>query len=407
MKINIITVIFPLNWIKSSIINLPTNKSISYFWNFGSFLGIVLIIQIISGLLLSINFVRESLLAFDSVIILTRDRFFGFLLRWIHLNCASLFFAVVYLHIFRGFFYMSFRLRLPWIRGTTILLLLIGTAFLGYVLPWGQISLWGATVITNLVSTIPFIGQLLVVWIWGGFRVNTYTLGVFYSVHFILPIIILGFVLIHIIVLHETGSSSKLILHTNENKIKFYFSFVIKDIINLIFLLVFIIFVFFSPFKLGDPENFSYANSLRSPLHIQPEWYFLFAYAILRSIPNKLGGVIALVISVVLLYFFPFFSKQKKPLIKTHGFYVWMFFFESLILTWIGGNPVEAPYILIGQVFTFLYFLNIFILILCFRIFKSIRFIPLRKNTYSTLRLIKLIFFLRVINNYMFVYILL
>ena len=370
MKINIIITIFPINWIKSRILNLPTNKNISYFWNFGSFLGIILIIQIIRGFLLSINFVRDSFLAFDSIIFLTRDSFFGFLLRWIHLNCASLFFAVIYLHIFRGFFYISFRLKLPWIRGTTILLLLIGTAFLGYVLPWGQISLWGATVITNLVSTIPIIGQILVVWIWGGFSVNTYTLGVFYSIHFILPIIIIGFVLIHIILLHETGSSSKLILHTNENKIKFYFSFVIKDIINLIFLFIFIIFIFFYPFKLGDPENFSYANSLRSPLHIQPEWYFLFAYAILRSIPNKLGGVIALVISVVLLYFFPFFSKQKKSLIKWHIFFVWTFFFESLILTWIGGNPVETPYIFIGQIFTFLYFLNILIIILCFRIFS-------------------------------------
>ena len=369
MKTNIIINLFPLNWIKLRILNLPTNKNISYFWNFGSFLGIILIIQIIRGFLLSINFIRDSLLAFDSVIILTRDSFFGFLLRWIHLNCASLFFAIVYLHIFRGFFYLSFRLILPWISGTTILLLLIGTAFLGYVLPWGQISLWGATVITNLVSTIPIIGQILVVWIWGGFRVNSYTLGVFYSLHFILPIIILGLVLIHIIVLHETGSSSKLIQHTNENKIKFYFSFVIKDLLNFIILLIFIIFIFFSPFKLGDPENFSYANSLRSPLHIQPEWYFLFAYAILRSIPNKLGGVIALVISVILLYIFPFFSKKKKSLIKPHAFYVWLFFFISLILTWIGGNPVEAPYIFIGQIFTFLYFFIIFfIIILCFRI---------------------------------------
>jgi ubiquinol-cytochrome c reductase cytochrome b subunit len=202
------------------------------------------------------------------------------------------------------------------------LILLIGTAFLGYVLPWGQMSLWGATVITNLLSTIPFIGPILVVWVWGGFRVTSYTLGVFYSLHFVLPLIIFCLVLFHLIVLHETGSSSKISLHTNENKIKFYFLFVIKDMINFVIIFVFLFCIFLAPLILGDPENFNLANPLSSPLHIQPEWYFLFAYAILRSIPNKLGGVLALAASVIFFYLFPFFSKIKKCLLKRNSLLV-------------------------------------------------------------------------------------
>lgn len=321
-------------------------------------------IQIVSGFLLSINFISDSTIAFFSVINICRDRFFGFFLRWVHLNTASLFFLVIYCHIFRGLFFNSFRLKQPWLRGTTILLVLIGVAFLGYVLPWGQISLWGATVITNLVSTVPVIGQNLVIWIWGGFRVNSYTLGVFYSLHFILPFVILRLVLIHIIVLHETGSRSKLRIHRRENKTKFYFSFVIKDIINFIIIIIFVVLFFLRPFKLGDPENFTLANPLRSPLHIQPEWYFLFAYAILRSIPNKLGGVVALVLSVTVLYLFPFFSKNKKSIIRYQKLIVWSFFFTCLILTWIGGNPVEDPYILVGRLFTFVFFFLTMLMIL-------------------------------------------
>lgn len=356
MKINGFMLFFPLGWTKKRLIGLPAHFNLSYFWNFGSFLGIVLSIQLITGFMLSINFVGDRNIAFESIISLSRERFFGFCLRWLHLNGSSLFFFLLYCHFFRGLFYSSFRLFLPWITGTTILLLVIATAFLGYVLPWGQMSLWGATVITNLLSTTPLIGSELVIWVWGGFRVNTYTLGVFYSLHFLLPFLVTVFVFFHIIYLHERGSSSKLCLHTNEIKTKFYFSFVIKDILNLIFFFVFVVAFLFSPFKLGDPENFSLANPLRSPLHIQPEWYFLFAYAILRSVPNKLGGVVALVMCVCILYFFPFFSKQKNVFSFCHNQIVWGFFFVCLILTWIGGNPVETPYIIIGQVFTLVYF---------------------------------------------------
>lgn len=361
MKKNFFFVSFPINWVKKSLGNLPAHHSLSYFWNFGSFLGIILIWQILTGLLLSFNYIRDSVGGFESIILTTRERFFGYALRWAHLNGGSLFFLVAYLHMFRGLFFLSFRLTLPWLRGTTILILLIATAFLGYVLPWGQISLWGATVITNLLSTIPFVGPIVVVWVWGGFSVTSYTLGIFYSFHFILPLIILALVLFHLIFLHETGSSSKLALHTRDSKTKFYFSFVIKDVINFFCFFLFVLIIFLSPFKLGDPENFNLANPLSSPLHIQPEWYFLFAYAILRSIPNKLGGVIALVISVVCFYFLPFFSKIKTSLLKTNSYLCWRFFFIFIILTWIGGKPVETPYVIIGQIFTLFYFLSFFL----------------------------------------------
>ncbi len=362
MKRNFIFIRFPISWVKSSLINLPSHHNLSYFWNIGSFLGIILVIQLVSGFLLSINYTRDSSLAFESVIYIIRDSFFGYRIRWVHLNIGSIFFFLLFVHIFRGIFFCSFRIRLPWFTGTTILLLLIGTAFLGYVLPWGQISLWGATVITNLVSTIPIIGNLAVIWVWGGFRVNRATLRTFYSLHFLLPFILVVLVLFHIIYLHETGSSSTLCLHSHERKLKFHSSFTIKDILNFRAIFIFFIFIIKIPFVLGDPENFTLANPLISPLHIQPEWYFLFAYAILRSIPNKLGGVIGLAISVLLFYVFPYIAKTKKTILNYHKFNIFMFLIFSLILTWIGRKSVEPPFIFIGQIFTFLYFAIIFVI---------------------------------------------
>lgn len=249
------------------------------------------------------------------------------------------------------------------------MLILIATAFLGYVLPWGQISLWGATVITNLVSAIPVLGTKIVVWVWGGFAVNSYTLRFFYSLHFILPLLIIVFVLFHIIFLHETGSSRTLFLHTNEIKINFNYSFTIKDIMNFFIFFLFFIFVFYSPYILGDPENFIFANPLISPLHIQPEWYFLFAYAILRAIPNKLGGVIALVLSVIIFYIFPFFCKNFYPMKPLFLINFWCFIVFFILLTWLGGNPVEEPYILLGQIFTFFYFFTCFLFVVPFYFF--------------------------------------
>ena len=348
--------------INNSLIRLPAHKSLRYNWNFGSFLIIVIIIQIMSGLLLATMYKPIRDYRFENVLILRLDSSNGFFLRVFHLNIASLIFFLLYTHIFRGLFYKRFFLIETWIRGVTLLLLRIGIAFLGYVLPWGQISLWGATVITNLISAIPVIGKKIVIWVWGGFRVNTATLRCFYILHFLLPFVLLGIIIVHIIVLHRRGSRSKLLLHTNEAKIKFNPLYSFKDIINISFIIRFIVFILFNPFALGDPENFIEANYLISPIHIKPEWYFLYAYAILRCIPNKLGGVVALVLSVVVFYFLPSITNWRKSALKLHKMVFWLFIFNFFLLTWLGGNPVERPFIFIRQVSRFLYFFLLFVI---------------------------------------------
>ena len=364
---------FPFNIIRQKVLKLPCHFNLSYFWSFGSLLGMVLVWQILTGVVLRFNYVSDSSIAFISVLIITREVFFGNFLRWAHLNGASLFFLFLYCHFLRGLYHISYRLFMTWSRGVTILLLLIITAFLGYVLPWGQISLWGATVITNLFSAVPFIGTKIVVWLWGGFRVNTYTLGFFYSLHFLMPFVILVLVVFHLVFLHERGSSSKLFSHVFVAKIKFNKYYTLKDRINLLIFFVFILFFLQFPFLLGDPENFILSNPLVSPLHIKPEWYFLFAYAILRRIPNKVGGVIAFAGSILFFYLFPFLSKKKHT---TINFLVASFVVCFLFLTWIGGIAVEAPYILLGQCFTvFYFFILLIIVILCKRTNLSIRLI--------------------------------
>ena len=368
---------FPLSWINNSIFSLPTHIRLNYFWNFGSFLGIILVLQVITGLVLSINYIARRQLAFERINLICQETFNGAVVRWVHLNGASLFFLLIYLHVGRGMLNLSFRLIKPWLSGVTIMLLLIAAAFLGYVLPWGQISLWGATVITNLITAIPILGKKVIFWVWGGFSVTSATLRFFYTLHFLIPFIILALMLLHLIFLHETGSSRRIFLHTNETKIKFNYNYVIKDMVRVSPLFLFMFFIFVSPYKLGDPENFIFANPLMSPLHIQPEWYFLFAYAILRSIPNKLGGVVALVFSVIVFYLFPFFSATTvvlKPLFKN---IFWLFISVFILLTWLGGNPVEDPYIFVGQLLSFLYFLLIsayFLpFFLLFRYYKSFK----------------------------------
>lgn len=351
---------FPLNWAKTSVISFFIPRNISYYWNLGSMAGIVLVVQIITGLLLSFLYATKTPDVFFLLNIFCKDRFWGFILRIIHLNFASLFFFCIYLHMFRGLFYKRFFKVITWSRGVSIMLILIATAFLGYVLPWGQISFWGATVITNMFSAIPYIGTALVIWLWGDFRVRQTTLRFFYSIHFLLPFILSAVVIFHIIFLHETGSKSKLYLN---NKNKFMLSefrnyLLPKDYLNLFLFLLFFEFFLLYPYFLGDEENFILANSLASPIHIKPEWYFLFAYAILRSIPNKLGGVVALVLRVVLFYVLPFKKRKNNSLFMKFSFY--LFLAVLFLLTWLGGNPVEAPYIMIGQVLTILYFLLLF-----------------------------------------------
>lgn len=350
----------------SSLINLPTPSNINILWNFGSLLGLTLIIQIIRGLFLAIHFTANTLIAFESVIHICRDVNNGWLLRVLHSNGASLFFVFVYLHIGRGIYFNSAQFKKTWLRGIIILFLLIGTAFMGYVLPWGQISFWGATVITNLLSAIPYLGEMLVIWLWGGFAVDNPTLTRFFTIHFLLPFILSGIILIHLIFLHETGSSNPLGTPLNNDKIPFYPYFLIKDLLGYtIFFFTFSVLVLYYPYLLNDPDNFIPANPLVTPLHIQPEWYFLFAYSILRAIPNKLGGVIALISSILILAILSFIPKRYLKGLQFYPptqqlFWVWVNL--TILLTWIGIKPVEHPYILISQILTILYF-SIFLLI--------------------------------------------
>lgn len=368
-----------MNKIIKTSINLPTPINISYWWNFGSLLGLFLAIQILRGLILSIHYCPNVELAFPRIIHIIQNVNLGWIIRNIHINGASIFFLFLYLHIRRGLYYHSFKFTHTWNVGVSIYLISIATAFLGYVLPWGQISFWGATVITNLISTIPYIGTDIVQWIWGGFSINNATLNRFYSFHFILPFIILIIVLIHLYFLHITGSSNPLGTNRDLNKIPFNFYFIIKDLFGfyLIFI-IFIILIFQYPYALRDPDNFTPANPLSTPIHIQPEWYFLFAYAILRSIPNKLGGVIALLISIIILYIIPLTKKFIK--INSLYFYYpnqlifWIFINFFLILTWLGAQPVEFPFINLRQLISILYFLFFFIFTLIHNIWEKIIF---------------------------------
>nr|UGS80267.1 cytochrome b [Fuelleborniella sp. FuspCA] len=346
--------------INNSLIDLPTPSNISLWWNFGSLLGLCLMIQIITGLFLAMHYSANTYLAFDNVVHICRDVNNGWLIRTLHANGASIFFICIYIHVGRGLYYGSYNLKMTWMIGTIILFLTMATAFLGYVLPWGQMSFWGATVITNLVSAIPYLGTMIVQWLWGGFAVENPTLNRFFTFHFILPFIILMMVIIHLLFLHQTGSTNPLGVTMNINKLSFHPYFSFKDILGFsIMLFMFIMLNLLAPYLLGDPDNFIPANPLVTPIHIQPEWYFLFAYAILRSIPNKLGGVISLFLSIAILMIIPF---TQKSMIKSYQFYFmnkllfWMFINLVILLTWIGARPVEAPFILIGQILTILYF---------------------------------------------------
>jgi len=352
--------------INKILVDLPSPSNISYMWNFGSLLGVCLLIQIITGLLLSIHFTRDINLAFERISHIIRNVNIGWLIRTIHANGASLFFIFIYLHIGRGIYYSSFHHIYVWLSGLLIIFLLIRTAFLGYVLPWGQISFWGATVITNLLSAIPYLGKTLTLWLWGGFSINNATLSRFFSLHFILPFILRILVVTHLIFLHETGSSNPINNNFNLDKIYFYPYFIWKDTLSL--LLVIIIFItcfLIFPFLFSDPENFIPANSLNTPPHIQPEWYFLFAYAILRAIPNKLGGVLALLISIIIILILPLTIKNKFISIKIYPLnklLFWIFINIFITLTYLGMCPIEIPYILIRQNLTILYF-NYYIII--------------------------------------------
>lgn len=347
--------------INSRLIDLPAPVNISIWWNYGSLLGLCLIIQTLTGLFLSIHYAPSTTLAFSSVIHIIRDVNFGWLIRSIHANGGSIFFLFLYLHTGRGIFYNSFFIKATWNIGVTILIITIATAFTGYVLPWGQISFWGATVITSIFSAIPYIGQILVEWVWGRFAVDNPTLNRFFSFHFLLPFALIGLSGAHIIFLHQTGSNNPLGLNSDSDRIPFHPYYSIKDLLGYsVALLPFLCLVLFFPNLFTDPENFLNANPLVTPIHIQPEWYFLWLYAILRSIPNKLGGVIALAIALIILFLPPFYyyaNKTSLSLYPINQILFWFIIAAWLLLTWIGRCPVEAPYVLIGQAATAVYFI--------------------------------------------------
>nr|AAQ08461.1 cytochrome b [Betta simorum] len=343
-----------------ALIDLPAPASISAWWNFGSLLGLCLMIQILTGLFLAMHYTPDVSMAFSSIAHICRDVNYGWLIRNMHANGASFFFICIYFHIGRGLYYGSYMYKEVWNIGVILLLLTMMTAFVGYVLPWGQMSFWGATVITNLLSAIPYVGNTLVQWIWGGFSVDNATLTRFFAFHFLFPSIIAAMTIMHLIFLHETGSNNPIGLNSNVDKITFHPYFSYKDLLGFAILLIMLISLsLFSPNLLGDPDNFTPANPLVTPPHIKPEWYFLFAYAILHSIPNKLGGVLALLASILILMLIPILhtSKQRSLTFRPISqFLFWVLIADVMILTWIGGMPVEDPYIIIGQVASLLYF---------------------------------------------------
>nr|YP_009239716.1 cytochrome b [Plotosus lineatus]AMM05995.1 cytochrome b [Plotosus lineatus] len=350
-----------LKTVNNALIDLPAPSNISAWWNFGSLLLLCLIMQIMTGLFLAMHYTSEISTAFSSVVHICRDVNYGWTIRNLHANGASFFFICLYLHIGRGLYYGSYLFKETWNIGVVLFLLVMMTAFVGYVLPWGQMSFWGATVITNLLSAVPYVGDMLVQWIWGGFSVDNATLTRFFTFHFLLPFIVVAATVLHALFLHETGSNNPMGLNSDSDKIPFHPYFSYKDALGFIIMITLLAtLALFSPNLLGDPENFTPANPLVTPPHIKPEWYFLFAYAILRSIPNKLGGVLALLFSILILMLVPLLHTSKQRGLTFRPFtklLFWTLVANVFILTWIGGMPVEHPFIIIGQIASTLYFM--------------------------------------------------
>lgn len=363
--------------INNRLVDLPAPRNLSIWWNFGSILGLCLVLQILTGLFLAIHYIPHADIAFSSVSHLTRDVNYGWLLRNFHANGASWFFICLYLHVGRGLYYGSFFYLETWNLGIILLILVIITAFIGYVLPWGQIRFWGATVITNLLSAIPYVGKSLVEWVWGGFAVDNATLTRFYAFHFLLPFIIAIISAIHLLFLHQTGRNNPLGINSTINKVPFHVFYTSKDAVGFsLLLLTLTIFSLFFPTLLSDPDNFILANPLITPVHIKPEWYFLWAYAILRSIPNKLGGVVAIFAAILILAIPPLISNYKHRGLQFYPptqIFFWLLVRTAILLTWVGGRPVEEPFEEVGQLITCLYFILHIIIPLSAKLWDKIK----------------------------------
>jgi ubiquinol-cytochrome c reductase cytochrome b subunit len=355
----------------------PTPKNLSYWWNFGSLAGFMLVTMIVTGIFLAMNYTPHVDLAFNSVERIMRDVNYGWLMRYIHMNGASFFFIVTYIHIFRGLYYGSYKSprELLWMLGVVILLLMMATAFMGYVLPWGQMSFWGATVITNLFSAIPLVGNDIVTWLWGGFAVGNPTLNRFYSLHYLLPFVIVGVVVVHVLALHQHGSNNPLGIDRKgpQDSIPFHPYYTIKDMFGLgVFLVIYAAFVFFMPNALGDPQNYIPANPLQTPPEIVPEWYFLPFYAILRSVPDilfipaKLAGVLCMFGSIGLLFVLPWLDGSKVRSARFRPIYKWVFWLlviDAFALGIVGAHRPEGLYVVIGRIATLYYFVHFLVVI--------------------------------------------
>jgi quinol-cytochrome oxidoreductase complex cytochrome b subunit len=349
----------------------PTPRNLSYWWNFGSLAGIMLVTMIVTGVVLAMHYTPHVDYAFQSVERIMRDVNYGWLVRYLHMNGASMFFIVTYIHIFRGMYYGSYKSprELLWMLGVIILVLMMATAFMGYVLPWGQMSFWGATVITNLFSAIPFVGQDIVTWLWGGFSVDNPTLNRFYSLHYLLPFVIVGVVVLPLVALHRFGSNNPLGIDTKgpQDTLPFHPYYTAKDMFGLgVFLIIYALIVFFAPNLFGEPDNYIPANPLATPPHIVPEWYFLPFYAILRAVPNKLGGVVLMFSSIIVLFILPWLDRSPvrsgrfRPVFRI---FFWILVLDAVALGVVGANPPEGNWILLGRIATIWYFVH-FIIVL-------------------------------------------
>ena len=370
--------------LQHTLVDYPTPKNLNYWWNFGSLAGIFLMIQIITGIVLAMHYTPSVEGAFASIEHIMRDVNYGWLIRYIHMNGASFFFIVVYIHIFRGLYYGSYKSprEVLWWLGLIILLLMMATAFMGYVLPWGQMSFWGATVITNLFSAVPIVGTTVVEWLWGGFAVDNALLNRFFALHYLFPFLIVGVVILHIVALHTHGSNNPLGIDRKgpQDSIPFHPYYTIKDLFGLSFVLtIFAAVVFYAPDYLGHPDNYIPAVPLKTPAHIVPEWYFLPFYAILRAVPDKLGGVIAMISAILILFALPWLDTSKvrsatfRPIYKK---FFWFLLIDVIILTWVGGSPAEGHFILIGRLATIYYFAHFLIFMPIIGIIETPRPLP-------------------------------